>query len=218
MQTMGVVRGQWCYLTEEEAVYLVERGTVEPLWIRGGEGEYVKMDLQSVYALCMTDMVRYQVYGNLKRCGYVVQRHQEREDNIAIAPWRLFKWNSLSDMISGLLWRFIPWKFTSYPMIFRSLQLNFTTRKTTPTPLEITYDVWKPHPNFSKKLPPKPDFQIMCVDISSSRLPTASQLKELFNRTNGTAILALVDSGVISYMKLTEGDFKPLDMTYGKRY
>lgn len=230
MQTMGVVKGLWCYLTNEEIVYLVERGTVEPFLVTGGGT--VKMDLQGVYTLSVDAIVEYQVYANLKRCGYIVLRHREWDTRV-VTPFQ--PWLMMKKMISGILNRFsfcfrafTPWwlrsKFTSYRQIFRSLQLQPTQTRRIPQtkPLKITFDVWKPNPRFPKREPPPPDFQIITFDISARpSFPTYTQLSQIFSQlASPTAerkptqrmkdgyenvIFALVNDGVINYMRVSKG-------------
>ena len=252
MQTMGVVRNDWCYLTEEEIIYLVERGTVEPIWVKNGQE--VTMDLQSVYAMCATDLVRYQVYSNLKRCGYIVQRYTPRECATVRKPWYLpTMFRAVLRRLDILNWFIFPaftssWlksKFLTYSSIFESIRLQFKPqRQAAPTyPLDITFDVWKPDPRFTKKSPPLPDFQIVIVDVSSTRFPTKNQLDDLFKRVeyqgrsqeslseaqggakekkrlkdgSNCVLFALVDNGVINYMRLSQGNLSSANVITTKK-
>jgi tRNA-splicing endonuclease subunit Sen54 len=228
MQTIGIVKGSWCYLNEEEVIYLVERGTVDPIWLKNGKE--VHMDLQSVYAICMTDVNRYQVYANLKRCGYIVQRYKDRERELvkSIRPlqWLSSLFDHMIKRISIMIFRpftssWLHSRFTSPRMIFESIQLQLAPKLKRPVQsMEITFDIYKPDPNFSKKSSLLPDFQIIVMDVSE-KLPTASQLNDLFQRVEykdrlgqrklkdgqNSIILAVLDNGVINYMRLSQGQF-----------
>lgn len=213
LQNMGTVKGRWCYLTPEEAIYLVERGTVEPYWITSrtsgsDELEGVPLDLQSVYGLVMKNLAEYQVYANLKRCGYIVLRHSIERENTTLTHtqktntdtftrlWKSFTSTSLSKIVERCLRyvgviNYIPYtpnwlfsRFTKQRQLFASLQLKMALKTSSPptNPLQITYDVWKPDPSFSKKSPPIPDFQIVVQDVHLNRFPTLSQAQDLFSR------------------------------------
>ena len=65
------------HLLPEEALYLVERGSMDLRWARN-ELDGVPISLQAAYALLLGNreltLERYVVFAGLKRCGYVVQR------------------------------------------------------------------------------------------------------------------------------------------------
>lgn len=85
-------------LLPEEALYLVERGSLDLRW-RSEELEGIPLDLQTAYAYLLgaqgLTLERYTVYAGLKRSGYVVQRgpawYPEDYDKDIIAPRRLEK-------------------------------------------------------------------------------------------------------------------------------
>ena len=67
------------YLLPEEALYLVERGSIDLRWpIAYNEKEGIPLSLQSAYAVLIgrlgLTLERYSVYTSLKRNGYAVQR------------------------------------------------------------------------------------------------------------------------------------------------
>lgn len=98
-------------------------------------------------------------------------------------------------------------------------------------PFKIHYHIWKSTSSFTKTKPPPPDFQMAVVDARDSAVPTLEQLDVLLLSTpwdppdkdagkSGAgfvykrlkhgwrnAILAIVDRGLISYMKLGEMAF-----------
>ncbi|KAF2766296.1 hypothetical protein EJ03DRAFT_278471 [Teratosphaeria nubilosa] len=91
--------------------------------------------------------------------------------------------------------------------------------------LHVTYHVWKPNSPFTKKNPGPPDFRIAVIDGRSSSLPTLEQLsalmdtvpyappKEGFNLYQKlkfgykNVILAVVDQGVTSYLRIADAAF-----------
>ncbi|CCH43287.1 putative tRNA-splicing endonuclease subunit [Wickerhamomyces ciferrii] len=129
-------------------------------------------------------------------------------------------------------------KFTSYSQIYNSIKLipfrSHSTPSTQPQPqssstqskLIPTFNIWKPSPNFSKKSPPLPNFQILVQNVNKYKLPTLKQLHDLINSTNyqnkhhidsdqskrlkngyGFVLIATVDYGIINIVKLSEADF-----------
>nr|POE50073.1 putative trna-splicing endonuclease subunit sen54 [Quercus suber] len=90
----------------------------------------------------------------------------------------------------------------------------------------VTFHVWKPgSPNFKKSAPGEPDFRIAVVDARISAVPTLSQLNALLETTPyapppeklpmyqklkhgyNNVILAIVDQGVVSYLRLSDAAF-----------
>ncbi|KAI0451489.1 tRNA-splicing endonuclease subunit sen54 N-term-domain-containing protein [Xylaria acuta] len=98
-------------------------------------------------------------------------------------------------------------------------------------PFKIHFNIWKSTSTFSKTKPPLPDFQIAVVDARDSSVPMLEQLDTLLlstpwdppNTDNGkpgagfvykrlkhgwrNAIIAIVDRGLISYMRFGEMAF-----------
>ncbi|EWC47958.1 hypothetical protein DRE_02840 [Drechslerella stenobrocha 248] len=95
-----------------------------------------------------------------------------------------------------------------------------------------TFHVWKPRPNFKKSSPGPPDFYISVVSTKDTKVPSLAQVESLFNEIpeevpkrpvgafqalkegRKNVILAVVDYGVISYMKFSDSRFAehPLDV------
>lgn len=73
-QTIGRADSQGrVWLSPEETVYLVERGSMECWWPQGAP-----MSLQAVYACCISshgDLENQLVYSYLKKVGFIVHRH-----------------------------------------------------------------------------------------------------------------------------------------------
>lgn len=258
LQTVGIVdKEQNCWLNAEEFVYLSERGTIEP-WF---EKKDLAMDLQSVYAQCFNnedEIDEYQVYSHLKRHGYIVSRCK----NDVIEKFNREKPSLISQLISNFLnskiitlissclrkfnlvsytpfhdLHFITSRYFNYSQIFNSLKLipARISKNDSEISLSITFNVWKPNPQFSKKNPPLPNFQMIVRNVNKYNLPTLTEINSVFDRTeiitktennsklsqmnklkNGkeSVILALIDYGVISFVKFSRGSFNEENMWY----
>jgi len=94
-------------------------------------------------------------------------------------------------------------------------------------PFRVTWDVWKPSTSYKKTAPPEPDFRVAVIDARSTSVPTMAQISALFDSTpyappNGKAekqlysrlrhgyrnvVLAVVDGGVVSYLRVSDTGF-----------
>ena len=92
-------------------------------------------------------------------------------------------------------------------------------------PFTITYDVYKPSATFRKSNPGSPDFRICVLDGRETSVPSLLQLAHLMSETGidlprpnaqlynrlkhgkSHVILAIVDQGVVSYMRVSEAGF-----------
>ena len=99
LRTMGKSDSQGrLNLLPEEALYLVERGSLDLRW-RNEELEGIPLSLQAAYAYLLgkqgLTLERYTVYTGLKRSGYVVQRgpawYPEDYDKDIVPPRKLEK-------------------------------------------------------------------------------------------------------------------------------
>jgi tRNA-splicing endonuclease subunit Sen54 len=129
-----------------------------------------------------------------------------------------------------------PGLYRSYNDIFRALALipHYATTPTLSSPphpkppFTIAFDVWKPSPNYKKSAPPPPNYRVCIVDARSTRVPTLTQIGELLDSMpyapveseegkpkrietrmkhgKRSAIVAIVDNGVISYIRFAEGE------------
>ncbi len=91
--------------------------------------------------------------------------------------------------------------------------------------LYISFNVYKPSPTFRKSAPGPPDFQICVLNCRETSVPTLSQLTDLFpslprkpppeglqmyqrlKHGHRNVVLAVVDQGIVSYIKIAEPDF-----------
>ncbi|KAF3908122.1 hypothetical protein ABW21_db0208574 [Orbilia brochopaga] len=98
-----------------------------------------------------------------------------------------------------------------------------TTRDRDPR-FAITFHVWKPRPNFKKSSPGPPDFYISVLSTKDTKMPSLTQIEGLFDEIPETpprqtgvyqllkegrksVVLAVVDYGVISYMRCSDSRF-----------
>ncbi|KAI9679509.1 MAG: tRNA-splicing endonuclease subunit sen54 [Caeruleum heppii] len=103
---------------------------------------------------------------------------------------------------------------------------------TTTTPLSIAYHIHKPTPHFRKSSPGPPDYYISILSLTSSstssHLPSSTQLSHLLSQTplsppdpskmksnyarlkhgRRRVVLAVVDQGVVSWLRIGEGLFE----------
>ncbi|KAI5806715.1 tRNA-splicing endonuclease subunit sen54 N-term-domain-containing protein [Peziza echinospora] len=95
----------------------------------------------------------------------------------------------------------------------------------TEAPFRVAYNVWKPQPHFKKSDPGEPDFRIAVVSARDTPLPTLPQLSALFDSIpfdkaypaknqfqklkdgHKNIIIAIVDSGVTSFIKFGDVGF-----------
>jgi tRNA-splicing endonuclease subunit Sen54 len=219
------------WLLPEEALYLVERGNLDLWWpsdplraVRCQTGNYdleegtedgVPLSLQAAYSLLVGDgeglvsMEDYQVYANLKRTGYVVNRappdkvpfvlegddprHQQEEQRPGLLKWlfgKLFSSEAKKPAPFGPLVK--PGLYRSYNDIYRQLSIipvhkpSASPPPTTATPpFKVTFHVWKPAriPTFAKSNPGEPDFRIAVVSARDTNVPTLDQLTRLLEST-----------------------------------
>ncbi|KAI9888822.1 MAG: tRNA-splicing endonuclease subunit sen54 [Vezdaea aestivalis] len=109
---------------------------------------------------------------------------------------------------------------------YASESQNPTTSQAAP-PFQIYFNVYKPTPGFRKSAPGPPDFRIAVVDARTTPTPTLAQLSALMHSTpfapppehmakqnaqklrHGyrNVVLAVVDQGIVSYLRLSESAF-----------
>lgn len=126
--------------------------------------------------------------------------------------------------------------YRSYPAIYQRLSLipshhpphsaSYPLNPSSSTsPFRITYHIWKPQPHFKKSDPPPPDFRVAVVSARETNIPTLQELSGLFDGVPvdesvkeksqfmrlkegwRNVILAVVDSGVTSYIKVADVGF-----------
>lgn len=222
------------WLLPEEALYLVERGSLDLWWPsaplkamngatgtygeEGGEEDGMPLSLQACYSLLVGEgegliqLERFQVYANLKRTGYVVNRappptrafELEGEDlNPSTMEQRegLLSWlvkmvmgekkeKKIEHLHFGPLVR--PGLYRSYNDMYRQLSI-IPVHKPKPTdsprepsePYKLAFHLWKPAriPTFAKSAPGMPDFRICVVDARETSVPSLDEITALLEST-----------------------------------
>ncbi|KAL2255159.1 hypothetical protein VTK26DRAFT_3980 [Humicola hyalothermophila] len=230
------------WLLPEEALYLVERGSLDLWWpLKGLEeifpaetpstttpagkeageaaGEEVDeyelgfpLSLQAAYALLIGEdgergkvsLQKFQVYSNLKRCGYNVLRAPPAPKHPAPAPIS----PSTTPQKKPSLWQWFtslltsspaphkpygplvqPGLYRSYAAIYRqmallplhdpSLPTTATTAPPTRAPFTTHYHVWKAAQKWTKLRHPPPDFRLAVVDAQDSAVPLLEDIAPL---------------------------------------
>ena len=260
-------RGSRLHLLPEEALYMLERGSLDLRWSNIEELEGLPLSLQAAYTYLLGShgltLERYIVYSGLKRSGYLVFRaptwYPEDHDKPQVPPRKppeplktlgsfaqlyasLFCPTSLSRSSSNSS-LVQPGLYRSYRPMYNQLALIPSHDPTLPTPPErgcpltskLSVDgrirpsflVWKPskHQDFRKSAPPPPDFYIAVANAREDAFPEYEQLDELLQCVpysppsndgqlyarlrNGyrNVIIAVVDQGVTSYVRIGDAGF-----------
>ncbi|EFE44618.1 tRNA splicing endonuclease subunit (Sen54), putative [Trichophyton verrucosum HKI 0517] len=235
------------WLLPEEALYLLERGSLdirwpaEETWEKGIpetssfelEGT-VPMSLQAAYACFLgrsgLTMERFSVYSGLRRGGYVVVRADTWDEENCPTDFQTQTESKkpvptpapgvMNDIYRSL--SIIPAYDPSHP--------DDEINKNPPSsPYKIAFYVYKPSTPYKKSNPGPPDFRLAVVDARSNPvIPTLENLSALLASTpqdpprgekmdrllymrlrHGyrNVILAVVDQGVVSYLRISDAGF-----------
>ncbi|GAB1313167.1 tRNA-splicing endonuclease subunit sen54 [Madurella fahalii] len=269
------------WLLPEEALYLVERGSLDLWWPtkeleeifpperavkrsdpeREGPEEADEyemgfpLSLQAAYALLIGNdgergkisLQKFQVYSNLKRCGYNVLRAppivgQPSPPTTTTTTTTLWQW--FTSLLSsapqhkpyGPLVQ--PGLYRSYASIYQQMallplhkpSLSPSSCQNTPSdPFTLHFHVWKSAQKWAKLRHPPPDFHLSVVDAQDSAVPTLGEITALIDATppapgkpewtgpgrlyarlkhgHRNVLIAVVDHGVINYMRFAEAAF-----------
>ncbi len=252
-------------LLPEEALYLVERGSMDLRW-GNGELRDISMSLQAAYCYLLGErgvsLERYMVFAGLKRLGYVVQRakewYPEDYDRGYVPPRQLERLGIFAQLYGYLFEAEVPERpprgplvapglYRSYASIYRLLTMipahdpalptdreaqrssagmGYPTSPTHPR-IRCSFHVWKPTSAFKKANPPPPDFRIAVINAREESFPVLEQLDDLLQTVpyspppEGTegqvykrlkhgyrnVLLAIVDQGVVSYLRVADAGF-----------
>ena len=126
-----------------------------------------------------------------------------------------------------------PGLHRSYNDIYRALNIipfhdpcvDASPSPSTKPPFRIAYHVYKPSPQYKRSMPPDPDFRLAVIDARSSFVPKLEEIGALLDSVpydppregrsaeakikqgSRTAHIAVVDAGVVSYMKVSDAAF-----------
>ncbi|KAL5048709.1 hypothetical protein BDW71DRAFT_17065 [Aspergillus fruticulosus] len=254
------------WLLPEEALYLLERGSVDIRWpccaVGAGDEDNIEdsgipMSLQAAYACLMgrggLTMERFSVFTGLRRLGYAVIRAPGWSESEKEKSTQLVTQSGIQQGpgLVGIFSRFLQWLrdtapttalgpvaglgiHHNYNSIFCKLSLipyydPITSASSHPQPelpYAVVWHVYKPSTIFRKSAPPNPDFKIAVINArTTTTIPTLSQIGNLLESTpldpprpdkqlyvrlkNGhrNVILAVVDQGVVSYLRIADAAF-----------
>ena len=285
-QSFSIAMGSWTkgkpvptlWLLPEEALYLVERGSLDMWWPTSSSFKHAQnkredndtedesvdekdegtpMSLQAAYAMLIgregqrgkVTMEKYNVYSNLRRAGYVVQRawewdpkasglgNKDVQEPYSIFNWifgRLFAEEEIKHPAYGPLVQ--PGMYRSYNSIYRQIAiiprhkpLRIPDNPTPEHPYKVSFHLWKAAAGYSKRNAGPPDFRVAVADARVDSIPTLKQMTSLLESTpwdpppssiedpvkvnqrlkHGwrNVLLAVVDQGVVSFMRLSEAAF-----------
>ena len=181
------------YLCERGSLVVYLSNDEFDLWLTGSmepedfdvETKLMALDLEFLYCLTKINLSKYLVYSHLKRLGYIVLEHhyeiksasefdiKEETELEDVSFWKLpRKWGVLS--YPALHNRHMSTaNYFKYTPIFKAIAIQHlkiaeSKNSLQHSKLQLTYNVWKPTPSFSKKNPPKPDFQLVVVDAEKT--------------------------------------------------
>lgn len=170
----------------------------------------VQLPMSHLYSLALNDqklLDKYLVYALLKRSGYMIMDFRQYSSqfesldkirNLQLEPSMFTK---LKDYFGHLglfsrntakIFNFKCTHFFDYTSVYELLQyLNsysaFDSLSLPPIPdprYEITFNVWKPNQQFSKRNPPMPDFQVCVLNIEHDPFPPLSAIQSMWNQLN----------------------------------
>jgi tRNA-splicing endonuclease subunit Sen54 len=220
-----------CALLPEEVLLLLDRGCL--VCTLKDDPYNIPLSVQAVYAFCLShlSLAQYQVYSHLKRAGFHVLRVQPTKhtqpslfDSLNRATRRVtaFWQRQRSGCLSA---RHV---YRSYAQVYDHLamspcydprELPTNNQPTSDLGLRLCYDVWKPGSFFKKSNPGEPHLR-MALCSTDTAIPSLDEMDHLFaqvRRKQGkatlkdgwreTLVLAVVDAGVMSFLRLSDISF-----------
>lgn len=225
LNTMGVsIKGAF-HLSPEETMYLVQRGSLK-LHLYGN-----LLSVEATCAICLSkvDAAEVSTYFYLKKLGYVLVRAPEPAavHNHPKPATEYIKY--LLQIITAPTHTRFAWKrcYTSWRSIYRDLNFINTFAPQVQEAERLTYFVWKPSTKYRKRDPPPPDFYLRVMDARAHKMPTLKETNDMLagleinpstkkspvSRIKDgcrTLIIAVVDSGMISFVKVIDTQFNSL--------
>lgn len=205
---------QALWLSPIEVVYLTERGSCITYLGDSSFDDFMKSDAMTFDVTGLMQMpmahlyaavfsvdhklhAQYQVYALLKRLGYLVRPHEQRVIQNHDLPQQLAL-GAVVDWLGSLGFAarkklFDPCtRYLSYSEVYESLDIILSTSSYECLDLllvcgesyQISFDVWKPSPSFSKKNPPLPAYHVCVADISLVPHPTLREIQSMWNQIN----------------------------------
>ncbi|KAJ3805661.1 hypothetical protein F5876DRAFT_91416 [Lentinula aff. lateritia] len=198
-------------LLPEEAIYLIERGSLmcwkESAVEYPNDGTFESisgspMTVQQAYTEMIgkedLTMDRYQVYAYLKRLGYTVTRTKPPTAfypvTASYSP-SLLTLTSSSSFKSKIFALFSSWISTIFRTVFpdsfdwwRTLRIRRWLKvdknyktKFPSSPYEPFFNLYKPPTPFKKSAPPPPDYQMVVVNARTTPMPSLRELTAIYD-------------------------------------
>lgn len=194
------------YLANENFMSFIESDAVDFDYL-----SLIQLSMAHLYSMALGSdpelIDKYQVYALLKRSGYMIMEFRQ---HYKFDSWNELQlklksphtmWAKVKDWFTtiGMISRNFNNSFhhrcthyLDYTLIFESLQVNntysaFESLVLPPLPdkrYEISYNVWKPNQQFSKKNPPVPNFQVCVLNIERVPFPPLNAIKSMWNQLN----------------------------------
>ncbi|KAJ0424883.1 hypothetical protein BJY00DRAFT_298854 [Aspergillus carlsbadensis] len=189
------------WLLPEEALYLLERGSLDVRWPRGavGEGDEddiedsgIPMSLQAVYACFIghsgLTMERFSVYTGLRRLGYSVFRAPGWSQSDAAGSAGQHEAGQLIKRqgpgLMGIFTRFLRWLQDAPSTASLGPVIGFGFHRGYNLPYAVALHIYKPSTHIRKSALPDPDFRVAVVNArADTDMPTLSQISSLLEST-----------------------------------
>ncbi|KAL4863978.1 hypothetical protein BDV12DRAFT_189259 [Aspergillus spectabilis] len=190
------------WLLPEEALYLLERGSVDIKWpccaVGAGDEDNIEdsgipMSLQAAYACFIghggLTMERFSVFTGLRRLGYAVIRAPawtRKNNEVAASTEPVVRGlpQRQGPGLAGIFTRFMTWLRDTTPTTTMGPVAGLGFHHSYQLPYAVVWHVYKPSPSFRKSAPPCPDFKIAVVNArTNTTIPTLSQIGTLLEST-----------------------------------
>ncbi|KAL4990125.1 hypothetical protein BDW68DRAFT_185901 [Aspergillus falconensis] len=187
------------WLLPEEALYLLERGSVDIRWpccaVGAGDEDNIEdsgipMSLQAAYACLMgrggLTMERFSVFTGLRRLGYAVIRAPGWSESEKEKSTQLVTQSGIQQGpgLVGIFSRFLQWLRDTAPTTALGPVAGLGIHHNYKLPYAVVWHVYKPSTIFRKSAPPNPDFKIAVINArTTTTIPTLSQIGNLLEST-----------------------------------
>ena len=196
-------RDNTVWLNAEEALFLVDRGSMEMFW----HDTNLPMSVQACYAACLpfVPLHVYSVYAYLRRAGFALQRGSWVDAASTLAttpssprPWSFFTaLSTIRQRLAALLhlhhlptWSRHTSVFRSWHALYASLphgrrpQLASFYKPCPPATsngLKVVFRVWRPGTAFRKSQPTTADYNLAVVDANATNVVSLAQVEDYFD-------------------------------------
>ncbi|KAF8310619.1 tRNA-splicing endonuclease subunit sen54 N-term-domain-containing protein [Cantharellus anzutake] len=189
-------------LLPEEALYLLERGTLtcykatsndegdalsDPSNIASLLASGATISAQQAYAefIGTEDLTleRYQCYAYLKRLGFIITRAVSPLSSPSYPqppPYAPSIWKTILSCLQRVRSHLTQIFVCPHHTDAGHLNPLSTTRPINSSPYKIFYHMWKPNSAWKKTAPPYPDFELIVIDGRTTPIPSIYELTTVF--------------------------------------